>query len=150
MAARFGATIVPFGAVGEDDMAEYVLDYNDMMKIPFLNDYIRESNQNTQRVREIGNGEVGNHQIFIPGLLPKIPGRIYYLFGKPIETRGREGILEDREEATEFYLQIKSEVDQNMAYLLKKREEDPYRSILDRVLYRVLHSPIRDIPGFKP
>ncbi|KAK4749547.1 hypothetical protein SAY87_026996 [Trapa incisa] len=58
MAARFGATIVPFGAVGKDDTAEisllpflrYVLDYNDMMKIPSLNDFVQEWGQNTQRV----------------------------------------------------------------------------------------------------
>ncbi|KAI5587486.1 hypothetical protein POPTR_005G046800v4 [Populus trichocarpa] len=41
MAARFGATIVPFGTVGEDDVGELALDYHDMMKIPILNDYIR-------------------------------------------------------------------------------------------------------------
>ncbi|KAK9291876.1 hypothetical protein L1049_019826 [Liquidambar formosana] len=50
MAARFGATIVPFGAVGEDDIAELVLDYNDLMRIPVVNDYIRESNWDTEKV----------------------------------------------------------------------------------------------------
>ncbi|XP_040956014.1 acyltransferase-like protein At1g54570, chloroplastic [Gossypium hirsutum] len=41
-AAQFGATIVPFGAVGEDDMAKVVFDYYDYMKIPMLNDRIKE------------------------------------------------------------------------------------------------------------
>lgn len=45
MAARFGATIIPFGAVGEDDFAELVLDYDDFMKIPIVNDYIRNMNR---------------------------------------------------------------------------------------------------------
>ncbi|XP_031395785.1 acyltransferase-like protein At1g54570, chloroplastic isoform X2 [Punica granatum] len=150
MAARFGATIVPFGAIGEDDIVEYVLDYNDMMKIPFLNDYIRELTQKTIRVRDSGSGEVANDQLFLPGILPKVPGRMYYLFGKPIEIRGREEILMDKKNASELYFQIKSEVERSMAYLIKKREEDPYRNIFDRVTYRVLHSPSNEIPGFKP
>lgn len=33
-------------------------------------------------------GEVANQQIHMPGILPKVPGRFYYYFGKPIETEG--------------------------------------------------------------
>ncbi len=51
MAARFEATIVPFGAVGEDDIAELVLDYNDLMKIPVLSDNIRDLNNQSVKVR---------------------------------------------------------------------------------------------------
>ncbi|GFY87136.1 transferase [Actinidia rufa] len=36
MAARFGATIIPFGTVGEDDIGQVVFDYNDQMKIPYF------------------------------------------------------------------------------------------------------------------
>ncbi|XP_030466934.1 phytyl ester synthase 1, chloroplastic-like isoform X1 [Syzygium oleosum] len=143
MAARFGATIVPFGTVGEDDMTELVLDYNDLMNIPFVNDYIKESTRNAIRVRE-------DEKLSIPVVLPRIPGRLYYLFGKPIETRGRYESLKDRENANELYLQVKSEVESCIAYLLKKREEDPYRSIFDRTVQRALHSPLHEIPAFEP
>ena len=81
MAARFGATIVPFGTVGEDDIAEVssafltyafvqllkmrqiftffllflplqlVLDYNDLMKIPFLSNYITEATRDTKEFK---------------------------------------------------------------------------------------------------
>ncbi len=71
----------------------------------------------------------------MPGLLPKIPGRFCYLFGKPIETKGREEILKDKEVAKELYLQVKSEVESSTAiFLLKKPKEDPYRSVIDRTL----------------
>ena len=126
------------------------LDYNDMMKIPFLNDYIREATRDRIRIRDETRGEVANQDLFIPGLLPKVPGRFYFLFGKPIRTAGREDILKDRESANELYLQIKSEVEQNIAYLLKKREEDPYRNIIDRTMYGALHSPVNEIPAFRP
>ncbi|TXG65821.1 hypothetical protein EZV62_007096 [Acer yangbiense] len=70
MAARFGVTIVPFGAVGEDDIAELVLDYENLMKIPVLNDFIKENNHDINLRDEI-SGEVANQRLFIPGLLPK-------------------------------------------------------------------------------
>ncbi|KAG6646440.1 hypothetical protein I3843_07G008800 [Carya illinoinensis] len=150
MAARFGATIVPFGVVGEDDIAEMVLDYNDLIKIPVIKDYIRDANSNMIRVRDETSGEVGSQELFIPGLLPKIPGRFYYLFGKPIETKGRNEILKDKKVANQLYLQIKSEVERNMAFLVKKREEDPYRSVVDRTLYKAIYATSNEVPAFEP
>ncbi|KAL2942506.1 hypothetical protein RDABS01_030856 [Bienertia sinuspersici] len=150
MAAKFKATIVPFGVVGEDDIGELVLDYNDLMRIPVLNDLIREGANGNVRVRTGDDGEVGNENLFLPGILPKIPGRFYYLFGKPIETQGKEELLKDRKSTEEFYMQIKSEVASNIDYLLKKREEDPYRSIIDRAIYRLASAPAKDVPSFSP
>lgn len=152
MAARFGATIVPFGVVGEDDIAELVLDYDDLMKIPFLNDRIRGDNEryNSFNVRAGMKGEVANQDLYIPGLLPKVPGRLYYLFGKPIHTKGRKDMLKDKERASELYLQIKSEVEANISYLLEKRKEDPYRGILDRTVYRSLYASMDQVPAFEP
>ncbi|XP_022747720.1 acyltransferase-like protein At1g54570, chloroplastic isoform X2 [Durio zibethinus] len=149
MAARFGATIVPFGTVGEDDIVELVLDYHDLMNIPVVNDIIKDASRDGIKIRDETKGEVGNQELFIPGLLPKIPGRFYYLFGKPIKLKGREDLLVDREDANEMYLQVKSEVEQCIAYLLKKREEDPYRSIIDRTIYRALYAPLDQVPSFK-
>ncbi|KAJ4831350.1 hypothetical protein Tsubulata_015973 [Turnera subulata] len=150
MAARFGATIVPFGTVGEDDLQEEVLDYHDLMKIPIISDQIRETNRQATWVRDESKGEVANQDITIPVLLPKIPGRFYFLFGKPIQTKGERKMLEDRESANRLYLQIKSEVEKSIAYLLKKREEDPYRSLIDRAIYSALYTPLREVPAFDP
>lgn len=150
MAARFGATIVPFGAVGEDDIAELVLDYNDLMKIPVVNGYVRDATRKSTKIRDENQGEVANQVFYIPGLLPKVPGRFYFLFGKPIETKGKGEILEDRENANQLYQHIKSEVESCLAYLLKKREDDPYRSIIDRTVYRALRSPSNEVPAFDP
>ncbi|KAK3026746.1 hypothetical protein RJ639_042199 [Escallonia herrerae] len=52
MAARFGAKIVPFGVVGEDDVSELVLDYDDQMKIPYLKNYIEESTEVSVKLRK--------------------------------------------------------------------------------------------------
>ncbi|KAK4488255.1 hypothetical protein RD792_004002 [Penstemon davidsonii] len=151
MAARFGATIVPFGVIGEDDIAELALDYDDLMRIPFLSDQIKRDNKRYEsfNVRAGMSGEVANQKLYIPGLIPKIPGRLYYLFGKPIETRGKKEMLKDKEKAREVYMQIKSQVESNISYLLKKREEDPYRGLIDRTLYRVFNSPTDQVPTFE-
>ncbi|WJX80201.1 mRNA-binding ribosome synthesis protein [Trifolium repens] len=151
MAARFGATIVPFGAVGEDDIAEIALDYNDLMKIPVVNDYIKDLNRDAVKIRDEKSGEVANQNLSFPVLLPKIPGRFYYLFGKPIRLKGMENIVKDKENANQLYLQIKSEVEQNLDYLIKKREEDPYRNIIGRKIYQALYPSETDqTPTFKP
>ncbi|XP_019239609.1 PREDICTED: acyltransferase-like protein At1g54570, chloroplastic isoform X2 [Nicotiana attenuata] len=76
MAARFGATIVPFGVVGEDDIAQLVLDYDDLKRIPILSDQIRRDNELAARmgvtVRRDMTGEVANQTLYLPGILPKV------------------------------------------------------------------------------
>ncbi|KAL5789502.1 hypothetical protein ACOSQ2_004390 [Xanthoceras sorbifolium] len=42
----------------------------------------------TKEQRTDASGEVANQQLCIPLVLPKVPGRFYYYFGKPIETEG--------------------------------------------------------------
>uniref|UniRef100_A0A2P2LET9 Catalytic n=1 Tax=Rhizophora mucronata TaxID=61149 RepID=A0A2P2LET9_RHIMU len=149
MAARFGAKIVPFGVVGEDDFAEVVFDYNDQLKTPFLGDYINSVREETKSVRTQFEGEVGNQDMHLPGMLPKFPGRFYYYFGRPIQTEGRKKELRDREKAHELYLQVKSEVEKCLAFLKEKREEDPYRNILARLAYQATHGVTSKIPTFE-
>ena len=59
-------------------------------------------------------------------------------------------MLEDKENESQLYLHVKSEVQNSIAYLLKKREEDPYRSIIDRTIYRAFNSPLPGVPAFDP
>ncbi|KAJ4841752.1 LOW QUALITY PROTEIN: hypothetical protein Tsubulata_003040 [Turnera subulata] len=134
MVAAFGAKVVPFGVVGEDDFAELVFDYDDQMKIPFFRDIIKSLEEETEKVRDGINDEV-DQDIHLPIYKPKVPGRFYFYFGKPIETKGRREELKDKEKAQELYVQIKSEVDKCIAYLKEKRETDPYRSVLARIAY---------------
>ena len=62
--------------------------------------------------------------------------------------RGKE--LRDRDEAQRLYLQVKSEVESCINYLKEKREKDPYRNILHRLLYQAVHGPNAEIPTFEP
>ncbi|CAL4950100.1 unnamed protein product [Urochloa decumbens] len=150
MAARFGVTVVPFGCVGEDDVLELVLDYNDQKNIPGLGEWIESINKEAERVRDSVKGEDGNQDVYVPALLPKVPGRFYYLFGKPIEMKGMNNLVRDRKSANDVYLRIKSEVEEIMSYLKRKREEDPYRSIAQRALYQATWGISSQVPTFEP
>ncbi|XP_026384275.1 acyltransferase-like protein At1g54570, chloroplastic [Papaver somniferum] len=149
MAAKFGATIIPFGVVGEDDITQYVLDYDDQMKIPFLRDIINEANRDIRNIRVDAKGEVAKQDMFVPGVLAKIPGRFYYLFGKPIETKGMEEEMKDKDNANAMYLKIKSGVEYLLSYLLEKREKDPYRGIVERTIYKAMKGPSDHVPTFE-
>ncbi|KAK8452767.1 hypothetical protein SEVIR_5G166200v4 [Setaria viridis] len=148
MAARFGVTVIPFGCVGEDDVLELVLDYNDQKNIPGLREWIESVNKEADRVSV--KGEDGNQDMYLPALLPKVPGRFYYLFGKPIEMKGMNSLVRDRKSANDVYLRIKSEVEEIMSYLKRKREEDPYRSIAQRALYQATWGTSAQVPTFEP
>ncbi|CAM0952330.1 unnamed protein product [Alopecurus aequalis] len=150
MASRFGATIIPFGVVGEDDICDMLLDYNDLLKLPFYDILDKRLNEDGLKLRTDSTGEVKNQDMHPVVLTPKVPGRFYFLFGKPIATRGRERELKDKEKARHLYLHVKSEVESCIEYLKEKREEDPYRSILQRLLYQAAHGSDAEIPTFEP
>ncbi|KAI0489341.1 hypothetical protein KFK09_029183 [Dendrobium nobile] len=149
MASRFGATIVPFGVVGEDDIFEVLIDYNDLRKIPFYDFLDKRLNQKDFRVRANSAEEVGNQELHLPGLLPKIPGRFYYFFGKPIETKGLKKVSLERGEAQKIYLHVKSQVENCISYLKEKREQDPFRNLLPRLLYQVSRGFTEEAPTFE-
>jgi len=150
MAARFEATIIPFGIVGEDDIAEVVLDYDDLIKIPILNQIFIKDDSDIQNIRNETSGEVSNQKMYIPFIVPKPPGRFYFLFGKPIPTTGRKDELRDKANAHNLYLQIKREVEGAISYLLQKREKDPYRHFLPRFLYEAVSRFTHQMPTFDP
>ncbi|KAF6161584.1 hypothetical protein GIB67_009463 [Kingdonia uniflora] len=148
MAARFGAKIVPFGVVGIDDMFDLFLDCNDQMKIPYFKAQIEHLNGG-RRIRTEATGQFAKQVLHIPGVMPKLPGRFYFLFGKPIETEVRKEELRNREEAHELYMHIKHEVENCIGYLKEKREKDPYRSLASRILYKAIHGFESKVPTFE-
>uniref|UniRef100_A0A5B7BDC7 Serine aminopeptidase S33 domain-containing protein n=1 Tax=Davidia involucrata TaxID=16924 RepID=A0A5B7BDC7_DAVIN len=149
MAARFGAKIIPFGVVGEDDVGQLFFDYDDLMKIPYFKAEIEELTEEAVKLRTDIGGDVANQDVHLPIILPKLPGRFYFLFGKPIETEGRKQELRSREKAHELYLEVKSEVERCIAYLKEKRKNDPYRNIFPRLIYQATHGFDSEVPTFE-
>ncbi|KAJ6805665.1 putative acyltransferase-like protein, chloroplastic [Iris pallida] len=95
-----------------------------------------------------GRGGCQPRHVF-PGVIPKVRGRFYYLFEKPVETRGM-GYLKDRDSTNEVYLRIKSDVEGLISYLKTKREEDPYRSIVQRTITQYSLVDPSEVPTFEP
>lgn len=100
--------------------------------------------------REGMSGEIAKQPFHTPVVLPKLPGRLYFMFGKPIQTKGKENIVNDKDYLQELYMQIKFDVEKNVTYLLKKREGDPYRSIVQRLLWEMKYGDLDRIPSFDP
>nr|DAD30462.1 TPA_asm: hypothetical protein HUJ06_009313 [Nelumbo nucifera] len=137
------------GGIREALHRKVFIDYDDLMKIPYFKAQIEELNKHAVRLRTDVRGEVANQDIHLPIVYPKLPGRFYYLFGKPIETEGRKLELRDRERAHELYLDVKYEVERCISYLKEKREKDPYRNLLSRLLYQATHGCTSEVPTFE-
>ncbi|KAL8196348.1 hypothetical protein R6Q57_025348 [Mikania cordata] len=96
------------------------------------------------------DGEVSKQQLHFPIFLPKLPGRLYYMFGKPITTKGKETMLDDKDYLGELYSQIRCNVKKNIAYLLNKREDDSYRGVVERLMWVRDRGSLDHIPSFEP
>lgn len=66
-----------------------------------------------------------------------------------IVPEGRRQELKDRDKAQQMYLQVKAEVENCIAYLKEKREKDPYRNIIPRLLYQATHGFDKEVPTFE-
>ncbi|KAL7204605.1 hypothetical protein ACSBR2_017643 [Camellia fascicularis] len=140
---------IPFGSVGEDDIGQLLVDYDDLMKVPHIKAKIKEVAEAVMQLRTDDDGELGNQDPHLPLILPKLPGHFYNLFEKPIETEGRKQELRNRDKSPELNLEVKSEVERCMAYLKEEREHDPYRNILPRTIYQAMHGFDCEVPTFK-
>ncbi|KAI3825438.1 hypothetical protein L1987_06925 [Smallanthus sonchifolius] len=126
-----------------------IMDYNDQMNIPALNNHLQELIEKSFLLRK--GRLVANQQLHLSLVMPKVPGRFYYLFGKPIKTKRMEKILNDKDISQALYAQIKHVVEKNIAYLIKKRDEDPYRGFVKRVVFQAKSStPWDKVPTFDP
>ena len=62
---------------------------------------------------------------------------------------GRKQELRSREKAHELYLEVKSEVEKCIAFLKEKREHDPYRGLLPRLIFQATHGFDSEVPTFE-
>jgi hypothetical protein len=61
-----------------------------------------------------------------------------------------DNLVSDNKQANDLYLHTKSEVEYLISYLKRKREEDPYRSIVSRTLYQAIWGASAQVPTFEP
>jgi hypothetical protein len=84
-----------------------------------------------------------------PGIFTfNAPKRTYFIFRQPIATS--PALASDRAACSALYRKVKSEVEDGMGYLLRKRETDPYKDLLPRLLYEATWGGQRKAPSFEP
>ena len=115
LALRHGVTIVPFAAVGADDVWDVVADQDVLMESP-LGEVIRDLGVRKDVVPPVlkGQGPLG-----LPGIR-----RQYFLFQPPVPTAAYGGRHDD-EAAWDVRRQVEGAVEAGIDRLLQVRAEDP-------------------------
>uniref|UniRef100_A0A383WM75 Phospholipid/glycerol acyltransferase domain-containing protein n=1 Tax=Tetradesmus obliquus TaxID=3088 RepID=A0A383WM75_TETOB len=162
MAAKFGATIVPFAAIGCDEAVTHHLSAEELEQLqkllpplPFRLPW-QQREEDAERLRRIPAARVGVNATMEdleafgkPGFFtPNLPQRTYFIFRKPIPTSPE--LAADRAACQALYADIKQEVEDGLGYLLRSREADPYKELLPRLIYEASWGGKRQAPSFEP
>ena len=148
MAAKYGAKIVPFSAIGVDDSLEIVLDGDELQRTPVIGDMVKSRAAALPQARRgVKALDEGPESFISPLAVPKLPpSRLYFLFHRPIEVE--EGAERDRERCEEVYRQVKGEVGEGLQTLLRRRKEDPYADFGKRVVWETVNGG-KQAPTYK-
>jgi len=125
LAIEYGYPIVPFAAVGAEEMLDIVIDESNAA-FARLSDVVRKLTGWPMQPLVHGVG---------PTLLPH-PERLYFWFGEPIDTARFEGRQDDDEAARAVRNEVKRAVEGGIDFLLAEREADPRRPLRKRLLSR--------------
>ncbi|KAJ1461660.1 hypothetical protein M885DRAFT_476453 [Pelagophyceae sp. CCMP2097] len=128
VAAKFNATIIPFGAVGAADSFEILRDKDD--PLPFLGG--ANAAASIPSARKWANvTEDFRFPLAVPS--PRGPARMYFLFQPPVSTADVDA--SDRAACAEVYENVKLQVEDAMETLLRARQRDPFERPLQRLAY---------------
>src|SRR5271166_2586950 len=124
LAIEHGYPIVPFAAVGAEEMLDIVVDENNTAYAHFT-DLVKRFTGWPMQPLVHGVG---------PTLLPH-PERLYFWFGEPIDASRFAGRHDD-EAARTVRNEVKRAVEDGIDFLLDEREADPRRPLRKRLLSR--------------
>jgi 1-acyl-sn-glycerol-3-phosphate acyltransferase len=125
LAIEHGYPIVPFAAVGAEEMLDVVADDTTLVYRRFAALVEKVAGWPAQPVvRGVGLTPI-----------PR-PERLYFWFGDPIDTRRFGGRHDDDAAARTLRDEVRAAVEQGIEFLLEEREHDPDRGLVRRVLRR--------------
>ena len=127
MAIAYRYPIVPFAAVGAEEMLEVVVDEHNPAYAGLIGGLKRVTGLAIEPItlaRGIG-----------PTPIPR-PQRLYFWFGEPIRTRRWDGLADDKKTQRYVRDQVKEAVEGGIEFLLAERKRDPGRSFAGRILRR--------------
>lgn len=129
MAIKHGCTIVPFSAVGAEECYDLVMDSQEMAKTYMGKMMTKHFKLRQDHLFPIVKG-VGMTPI------PR-PERLYFKFGKPIETTQYEGDYMNNNKCDALKAVVKSAVEDGIKEMHQKRLFDPKRNFINRMVSRM-------------
>jgi 1-acyl-sn-glycerol-3-phosphate acyltransferase len=140
MAIRHGVPILPFAALGADEVFEVVRDSEELRQSPFLGSLLRGLKVPADIVPPLakGRGPLGT-----PSLQ-----RLYFHLGAPIDTR-RYGGDEGDEAATQLREEVQAAFARGLEELRALRGADPDRRLSDVFIRWVVPRVLAHIPGME-
>jgi len=138
LAIEFGWPIVPFAAVGAEDVYDILLDADDLLATrlrPVIERLAPRYDLIPPVVRGVG-----------PTALPRLE-RFYFHFAAPVETRDLAGRDDDEDTCFAVRERVRQAVEDGIAHLLVEREHDPDRALLPRLIARLRHRNAHDPPS---
>jgi len=168
MAARHGAVIVPFAAVGAEDGFDVVADADDVKALPFgVGEALLARARDVPSARAVDTRVTQDGQseeAFVqPLIVPRAPERYYFKFGKPIRTsremfkspsdddekkRDEDFEAEETRLVLETYAECRASVEDGIDWLLARRSEDPFKDTPGRVIWEAAAG--KQAPTFTP
>lgn len=145
MAAKFNATIIPFAAVGGDEIFEILLDSKEVLDLPIIGDSVRERIKNLPNARSAAMSRQ-EENFASPLIAPRVPPRFYFLYGKPMDMSDVSS--NDKEACEKAYMDIQAEIYRGFDYLLTKRKTDPYADLGSRLIYEAPSQFKQQAPTF--
>jgi len=161
LAAKYNATIVPFGAIGAAESLSVVASVEQLesLRNSPLGQLLPGGGAMGEGapVREAfsnfgGPGGVDPERLKFPPSPLALPAplwdmsRMYFLFGKPFT--GADIDVSSDEATDVTYRNVKAEVESCISYLKRKRTSDPYKDLIPRVAFERLNN--KQAPSFDP
>ena len=122
LAIERGYPVVPFAAVGGDDMFDVIVDQNTPV--------YREAARLYEKLMGFPPPPIVRGIGWAP--IPR-PERLYFWFGEPIETRHYGGHYDDTAAARALRDEVKRSILVGIQFLRDERDRDPNRSLLARL-----------------
>ena len=128
MAIKYRYPIVPFAAVGAEDAWDIVLDGDALLPDALL--------RLLERLGVRTDGFIPLVKGIGPTPLPR-PERLYFSFARPIETHVYNGRYTDMAACMVVRDRTKRAIETGITFLLKKRQRDPDRELLPRLMKQI-------------
>ena len=130
--SKFNARIVALSVVGMADSAQILLDASEITQLPFgLGARAQTFARNVTTARY---DQTDGDELFLPPVvLPGLPVRNYFVFGKAMSTEAIDP--KDKDSCQEVYQDLQGELQRGLDDVLQARKQGKFESAIPRLVY---------------